>query len=173
MLELHQALEDKWLVAYTKPRLEKVALENLERQGFEVYLPLYKKFKNTETGAVPFFEPLFPRYILFRPSKTEQSIETVRNTKGISHVVRFGYEPGLLGQVIVDTIRSLEASQNLATPEEMHNLKIGQKVRINYVTLSNLEGLVQKVSKKRVEVLLEILGRQIVLKIDQHLVEKN
>ena len=74
----HNPWQDKWLVAYTKPRLELVALQNLERQNFEVYLPRYKKFKNTEEGPVPVFEPMFPRYILFRPSKAEQSIEAER-----------------------------------------------------------------------------------------------
>ena len=95
--------QDKWLVAYTKPRLELVALQNLERQSFEVYLPRYKKFKNTEEGPVPVFEPMFPRYILFRPSKAEQSIEAVRSTKGISHVVRFGFEPGVVSASMVAT----------------------------------------------------------------------
>ena len=28
--------QDKWLVAYTKPRQEQVALQNLERQNFDV-----------------------------------------------------------------------------------------------------------------------------------------
>ena len=48
----HNPWQDKWLVAYTKPQLELVALQNLERQNFEVYLPRYKKFKNTEEGRV-------------------------------------------------------------------------------------------------------------------------
>ena len=86
--------QDKWLVAYTKPRQEQVAFQNLERQNFEVYLPRYKKFKNTASGSVPVFEPMFPRYIFFRPSQATHSIETVRSTKGVSHLVRFGFEPG-------------------------------------------------------------------------------
>ena len=161
----------KWLVAYTKPRQEQVALQNLERQNFEAYLPLYKKFKNTETGSVPVFEPMFPRYILFRPSKPEQSIETVRSTKGISHVVRFGHDPGVVGEDMVATLTAFETSQNHATLEEMSSFKAGQKVKLKHVALGNMEGLVQSVSSKRVAVLLEILGRPTVVQLDHHQLE--
>ena len=167
----HNPWQDKWLVAYTKPRLELVALQNLERQNFEAYLPRYKKFKNTETGPVPVFEPMFPRYILFRPSKAEQSIETVRSTKGISHVVRFGFEPGVVSSSMVATIQTFEASQNQATLQEMSNFKAGQKVKLKHVGLGALEGLVQSVSAKRVAVLLEILGRPTLVQVDHHQVE--
>ena len=163
--------QDKWLVAYTKPRQEQVALQNLERQNFEAYLPRYKKFKNTEAGPVPVFEPMFPRYILFRPSKPEQSIETVRSTKGISHVVRFGFEPGVVSSSMVATIQNFEASQHQATLQEMSNFKAGQKVKLKHVGLGALEGLVQSVSSKRVAVLLEILGRPTVVQLDHHQVE--
>ena len=163
--------EDRWLVAYTKPRLEQVALQNLERQAFEVYLPLYKKFKKTETGSVPVFEPMFPRYIFFRPGKEGQSIESVRSTKGISNVVKFGYEPGVVSAQLVSAIRDFEATQNQATLEEMSNLKAGQKVKLKHVALGNMEGLVQSVSKKRVSVLLEILGRSTVVQLDHHQLE--
>ena len=163
--------QDKWLVAYTKPRLELVALQNLELQNFEAYLPRYKKFKNTETGPVPVFEPMFPRYILFRPSKPEQSIETVRSTKGISHVVRFGFEPGVVSSSMVATLKEFETLQNQATLQEMSNFKAGQKVKLKHVALGALEGLVQSVSSKRVAVLLEILGRPTVVQVDHHQVE--
>jgi transcriptional antiterminator RfaH len=163
--------QDKWLVAYTKPRLELVALQNLERQNFEAYLPRYKKFKNTEEGPVPVFEPMFPRYILFRPSKAEQSIEAVRSTKGISHVVRFGHEPGVVGEDMVATLKAFETSQNQATLQEMSNFKAGQKVKFKHVALGALEGLVQSVSSKRVAVLLEILGRPTVVQLGHHQVE--
>ena len=169
--KLNEKWQDKWLVAYTKPRLEHIALQNLELQNFEAYLPRYKKFKNTEAGPVPVFEPMFPRYILFRPIKPEQSIETVRSTKGISHVVRFGHEPGVVSANMVANIQAFEASQNQATLQEMSNFKAGQKVKLKHVALGNMEGLVQSVSSKRVAVLLEILGRPTVVQVDHHQVE--
>ena len=162
---------ERWLVAYTKPRLEQVALQNLERQHFETYLPLYKKFKNTETGPAPVLEPMFPRYIFFRPSTPQQSIETVRSTKGISHIVRFGFELGIVSADMVASLREFEVSQNQATLQEMSNFKVGQKVKLKHVALGAFEGLIQSVSKKRVAVLLEIMGRETLVQMEHHQIE--
>src|SRR5690554_2995743 len=86
-----------WHVAYTKPRQENIAKDNLERQGFEVYLPLFKTFKKPRQmadraapGKLLTFEPMFPRYIFFRPSSAQQSMGTLRSTRGVSTVVMFG-----------------------------------------------------------------------------------
>ena len=164
--------QDKWLVAYTKPRMEQVALANLERQQFEAYLPLYKKFKTTEAGPTPVFEPMFPRYIFFRPSSAQQSTEVVRSTKGISNIVRFGFEPGVMSGQMVASIQAFEAAQNQATLQEMSGFKAGQKVKFKHAALGALEGLVQSVSSKRVAVLLDIMGRSTVVQMDHHQLEE-
>jgi transcriptional antiterminator RfaH len=164
-------VQNRWYLAYTKPRQEQIALTNLEQQAFEAYLPLYKKFKKTEQGPVAQFEPMFPRYILFRPSKAEQSISVVRNTKGIATIVRFGFEPALLNDELVQRIRLLEEDRNHATLQELSNLKAGQTVRLKHTALGGIEGLIQSVSSKRVAVLLEILGRPTVVQVEHHQVE--
>jgi len=161
----------RWYLAYTKPRHEQIAQTNLEQQAFEAYLPLYKKFKKTELGPVALFEPMFPRYILFRPSKPEQSISAVRSTKGIANLVRFGFEPALLHDEVVQRIRLLEQDRNHATLQELSNLKAGQTVRLKHTALSGVEGLIQSVSSKRVSVLLGILGRPTVVQLEHHQVE--
>jgi transcriptional antiterminator RfaH len=53
----------------------------------------------------------------------------------------------------------------------MSGFKAGQKVKLKHVALGNMEGLVQSVSKKRVAVLLEILGRPTVVQVDHHQLE--
>jgi transcriptional antiterminator RfaH len=168
---LQNPWHNKWLVAYSKPRQEQVALQNLEHQHFETYLPRYKKFKNTETGPVPVLEPMFPRYIFFRPSTPQQSIESVRSTKGISHIVRFGFEPGIVSADMVASLQEFEALQNQATLQEVSNFKAGQKVTLKHVALGSFEGLIQSVSKKRVAVLLEIMGRETVVQMEHHQIE--
>ena len=161
----------RWYLAYTKPRQEQIALNNLQQQGFDAYLPLYKKFKKTEQGPVALFEPMFPRYILLRPGKPEQSISVVRSTKGIASLVRFGFEPAQILDELVQRIRQLEQDRNQATLQELGNLRAGQTVRLQHTALGGIEGLVQSVSSKRVAVLLEILGRPMVVDLEHHQVE--
>ena len=169
--DLENKASDRWYLAYTKPRQETVAHSNLEQQGFEAYLPLFKKFKKTEQGPVPLFEPMFSRYILFRPGRSGQSISAVRSTKGVTTIVRFGFEPALLQEDVVQRIRLMEQLRLQATIEELNQLKVGQKVRLKHTALGAIEGLVHNVSSKRVAVLLEILGRPMVVQVDHHQVE--
>ena len=160
-----------WYLAYTKPRQEEIARVNLEQQGFEVYLPLFKKFKKTEQGPVSVFEPMFPRYIFFKPGKPGQSISAVRSTKGITTIVRFGFEPAVIDEELLHRIRQLEEDRNHATLQDISNLKAGQAVRLKHTALGGVEGLIQSVSSKRVAVLLEILGRPAVVQLEHHQVE--
>lgn len=161
----------RWYLAYTKPRQEHIALFNLEQQAFEAYLPLYKKFKKTEQGPAALFEPMFPRYILFRPRRSEQSISSVRSTKGIATLVRFGFEPALVLDDLVQRIRQIEVNRHHATLQDISNLKAGQSVVLQHTPLAGMEGFIQSVSSKRVAVLLEILGRPTVVQLEHHQVE--
>ena len=163
--------QSRWFLAYTKPRFESVAHVNLQQQGFEVYLPLYKKFKKTETGSVSVFEPMFPRYIFFRPSRPSQSITTVRSTKGVNNLVRFGFEPAVLPDNLLHMIRELEQSRNQVSVQQASPFKTGQSVRLKHNALNNMQGLVQSVGAKRVAVLLEIMGRPTVVQVEHHQIE--
>ena len=161
----------RWYLAYTKPRQEDIAKLNLDQQGFETYLPLYKKFKKTEQGPVSVFEPMFPRYLFFKPGRAEQSISTVRSTKGVTTLVRFGFEPAVIDEELLRRIRQIEEDRDHATMVELSQLKPGQAVRLQHTALRGVEGLIQSVSSKRVAVLLEILGSPVVVQLEHHQVE--
>lgn len=161
----------RWYLAYTKPRQEDIAKINLEQQGFETYLPLYKKFKKVEQGPVGVFEPMFPRYLFFRPGRVGQSISSVRSTKGVTTLVRFGFQPALIGEELLRRIRQIEQDRDQATLLELSPLKRGQTVRLQHSALQGVEGLIQSVSSKRVAVLLEILGNPVVVQLEHHQVE--
>lgn len=160
-----------WFLAYTKPRAEQQAQVNLQQQEFEVYLPLYKKFKKTETGSVSVFEPMFPRYIFFRPTRPSQSIATVRSTKGVNNLVRFGFEPAVLQDPMVALIREVEHSRNQVSAQEASPFKAGHRVRLKHNALNNVQGLVHSVGSKRIAVLLEIMGRPTVVEVEHHQLE--
>jgi transcriptional antiterminator RfaH len=164
-------LSSLWYLAYTKPRFEGVAQVNLQQQAFDVYLPMYKKFKKTETGSVSVFEPMFPRYIFFRPTRPGQSISSVRSTKGVNNLVRFGFEYAVLQDNRVELIRQLEQGRNQISVLEASPFQAGQSVRLKHNALNNMQGLVQSVGSKRIAVLLEIMGRPTVVQVEHHQLE--
>lgn len=163
--------EPVWFLAYTRPRLETVALQNLLQQGFNAYLPLYKCLKKTDSGSHAAFEPMFARYVFFRPSHANQSIGTVRSTRGVGHVVSFGHMPATIRPDTLWAIRQLEQARNTADVAELSALRPGTAVRFSNPAFVGLEGLVKSVSNQRVSVLLEIMGRQQVVTVDRHQLE--
>ena len=171
MFEPQVSPADIWYLAYTKPRQEEIARMNLDRQKFDAYLPLFKKFKKTEAGPVAVFERMFRRYIFFRPSQNGQSISVVRSTKGVNNLVRFGFEPATLDNELIERIRQMEQVRSQASVQDINNLKVGQQVVLKNTPLGALEGVVQTVSSKRVAVLLEILGHPTLVKLGHHQIE--
>ncbi len=161
-----------WHVAYTKPRQEDIAKINLERQGFEVYLPLFKTFKKprkggdaSQAGVLLIHEPMFPRYVFFKPKSATQSLGTLRSTRGVASVVMFGATFAHIPLELLQSIRAAEQLRNDAGLDQVSPFQPGSRVRLSDPALAGLEGLVQEVSAKRVVLLLEILGRQKTLKV--------
>lgn len=155
-----------WYVAHTKPRQEAVALDNLRRQAFDVYLPMFKVFKVARRGrargaadAMTGTEPMFPRYIFLRPTRAAQSLSSVRSTLGVSRLVMFGAQPATIRQALLDDIRAAETLREQADLSQISPYQPGMAVRLQDPAFSGLQALVQAVSVDRVTLLLEILGR--------------
>ncbi|MER1940079.1 transcriptional activator RfaH [Castellaniella sp. FW104-16D08] len=148
-----------WYVAHTKPRQESTACQQLLRQDFEVYLPLFKVFKKRRGDALTTHEPMFPRYLFLRPTRATQSLSVVRSTVGISRLVMFGTQPATLADTAVQAIRQAEALRETANDGQVSPFKPGMPVQIQDSPLAGLQALVQAVSKDRVTLLLTILGR--------------
>jgi transcriptional antiterminator RfaH len=167
------AFDAPWYLAYTKPRQEQVAQMNLQKQAFETYLykALSKKLAADDTQATEIFEPMFARYVFFRPSNPRQSIATARSTRGLSNIVSFGFEMATIRSDTIATIRACEQKRNVADISTCNPFQKGDKVRFRTDGLLSLEGLVEGVSVKRVKLLLEILGRQKIVTVEHFLVE--
>lgn len=148
-----------WHVAYTRPRQEQTALVNLERQGFEAYLPLFKNCRNTAAGLQPHYEPMFPRYLFVRAARAGQSLASVASTRGAVGLVRFGGCPADIGEDTVHGIRALELQRNQASLEALSPIRPGAHVRLRSGALRGIEGLVVSVARQRVTFLLDMLGR--------------
>lgn len=158
-------LPSAWYVAHTKPRQERTAAEQLRRQDFEVYLPLFKVFREpgrrrcTSDPAPTAHEPMFPRYLFLRPTRTTQSLSVVRSTVGVSRLVMFGHQPATLADDAVQAIRRAEELRETASPADLSPYRPGMAVRLRDPVLGGVQALVQSVSADRVTLLLEILGR--------------
>lgn len=150
-----------WYLVHTKPRQEKCALENLERQGFECYLPTSSAERLRRGSVVLAEEPLFPRYLFIRLGQSEsaQSWAPIRSTKGVSRIVCFGLEPAKVSERLVEELRSREAVLQ-SKPEKL--FKPGDRVRLTEAPFAEVEGIFQMADgARRAMVLIELLSKQV------------
>lgn len=154
-----------WYLIYTKPRQEKCALENLERQGYRCYLPLLPK-ETIRRGALALSdEPLFPRYLFINLAQDfmAKSWSPIRSTKGVSRLVRFGAEPAKVDDALVDLLRANEAS---LLEEPVRLFTPGERVRFTEGPFAGIEGVYQMTDgDRRVMVLIELMSKPVPVQV--------
>jgi transcriptional antiterminator RfaH len=150
-----------WYLIHSKPRQEKCALENLERQGYPCYLPTLPAEKLRRGQLRVSDEPLFPRYLFIRLGQgdTAKSWAPIRSTKGVSQLVRFGSEPAKVDDALVEQLRAHEAALQ-AEPERLFSP--GERVRVADGPFAGIEGVYQMAEgERRVMVLIELLNKPV------------
>jgi transcriptional antiterminator RfaH len=154
-----------WYVVHTKPRQEKCALDNLNRQGYDCYLPTIPCEKIRQGLLTVLDEPLFPRYLFIRlgQDNSTKSWLPVRFTKGVSRLVSFGSEPARVDDKLIELLRTHEASVQ-GNPERI--FKMGQRVCLTDFPFAGIEGVYRMPDgESRVIVLIEILSQTVELRV--------
>lgn len=95
----------QWYVIHTKPRQEQRALENLQRQGFEAWLPMIALEKVRRSRLTQVTEPMFSRYLFIRLDTTQTNWSPIRSTLGVSKLVSFGNVPAAVPDALIDMLR--------------------------------------------------------------------
>ncbi len=96
-----------WYLIHSKIRQERLALENLEQQGFECFLPQINA-EHLKSGVLPVVqESLFPRCLFIRLGTDwkSQSWGRIRATVGVNRLVTFGRTPAKIHDNLVSAIR--------------------------------------------------------------------
>jgi transcriptional antiterminator RfaH len=149
-----------WFAVYCKPRQELVAQENLERQGFHTYLPRIQLKRRRREKWIDAIEVLFPRYLFIRVDLTKNSIAPVRSTRGAVGLVRFGSQPAIIADEVMEALSRHENAESGLHPCDQSVFSEGELVRLTEGPFVEMEGIFsQENSEKRVTVLLELLGR--------------
>ncbi len=150
-----------WFAVATKPRAEAVALENLQRQGFECLLPRLRRMVRGGGGVKARIECLFPSYLFLHADPQLTSLAPVRSTRGARGLVRFGGVPAEVPDAVIDDILRRTNQDDGLIHVQVPSLKPGQVVRLTSGCLSGLEAIfLLEHSGDRVRLLLDFLGSQ-------------
>jgi len=151
---------ERWYVVRTHTHCEAKAKANLQRQGFEVYLPQYTKTRRYARKVENVRAPLFPRYLFVRMDLTAHRWRAVHSSIGVSQLICNGDEPTPVAQGIVSQIKSREDDDGLVVVARQASFKKGQKVLVQAGPFAHMDGVFDCADdKQRVFVFLELLGR--------------
>jgi transcriptional antiterminator RfaH len=152
-----------WYLVHTKPRQEKCALQNLEWQGYECYLPIVSSEKLRQNASVFVDEPLFPRYLFSRLGRggSDKSWNPIGSTRGVSRLVRFGTEPAKVEDTLIDFLKVRES-----TAQPIPLFKPGERVQVLDGPFAGIEGIYQMADgERRVIVLIELLSKSVAMRV--------
>jgi transcriptional antiterminator RfaH len=160
-----------WYLIHSKIRQERVALENLELQGFECFLPLIRAEKLRRGTLQVVQEALFPRYLFIRlgTGLASQSWSPIRSTLGVSRLVTFGQTPAKIDQDLVDQLRVKSESAEV----QLRHFEPGEAVVVTDGPFVGLEAIYQMADGEgRVMVLLNILSKPVKMRVSPASIQK-
>jgi transcriptional antiterminator RfaH len=166
-------MQPNWFAVYTRPRQERIALENLERQGFRCFLPMAVNPYQRRTARQLRIEPLFPRYLFLNAVADQQSLGPVRSTRGVGSLVHFGNELALIPETIIRAIRCrCDPATGLVRLDPVP-VQVGDKVRVFDGPLAGLEGIFrERKGSNRALLLMKLLGTESTVEVDALLLKK-
>lgn len=157
--ELTEVGQPFWFCLRAAPKREHLAAKTLNRElQLPVIAPRVRFRKLTERGPVWFVEAMFPGY-LFAEFIYRELYRRVVHTNGVTGLVRFGDHVPTIEPSTLDPLRP--SSNEIITFDRQ--LEIGETVKIAEGPLQGFEAVVTRLlpATKRVQILLEFLGRGI------------
>lgn len=152
----------KWLVVYTRPRLEKKVFGWLVQKGIEAYCPMNKVEKKWSDRVKSVEEPLFKSYVFVHVSEAEQA--SVRLTSGVLNFVYWLGKPAVVKPKEIDLIKRFLNEYSNVIVEPM-DVQMDDVVMITAGALMEKEGRVIKRFGKKVAIEVASLGRRLVVQV--------
>ena len=123
----------------------------------------------TRRGVVRVSEPLFPCYVFVR-CVLEQNFHDVQRTNGIVTMVHFATRIPKIADSVIDELKECFAGGETMTVED--RIKPGDEVLLAEGAFAGMRAFVLRVmpARKRVQVLLDVLGRPTPAEIDENAV---
>ncbi|HBS84983.1 MAG: hypothetical protein A2W91_07090 [Bacteroidetes bacterium GWF2_38_335] len=154
----------KWFALYTRPRFEKKAFDDLVKNGFEAYLPLYKTLRVWSDRKKMVEAPLFSSYCFVRIDP-KFYLEPLK-AYGVVKYVWFDGKPVPVPEKEIDSVKILCGSM-LPLEYASLDLEPGQKIRINHGVLKGLEGeYIEKAGKNKILVRVNSISHALMVTID-------
>ena len=151
---MKQSLDKKWCIAQIKPNSYRSAIQNLERQGFQTFLPKMEITQRQENKFLVKNVFVFPGYmfVCFDPHSINWT--KINSTYGVSKILTFNKKPS---EISSDLILELKTRYEInCNPMQKEKLQKGDSLKFYKGPFADLIAKVESVdSNNRIWVLLE------------------
>src|SRR3989338_8978188 len=157
----------QWFVSHTQPLKEIVAQIHLLEQGYEVYLPRFKKLKKHARKVEEVLSPLFPRYIFICMDISTTQWRQINGTRGISYLLTGSSgKPSFISTKIIESLKAQEEAPGVVPLHSVTTLCVGDKVLLTEGMFKDQLAVLEKFTDTyRVQVLLSLLGKDVRLSV--------
>jgi transcriptional antiterminator RfaH len=162
--------ERRWYVVKTQPRREIFAAEQLQNQGFIVFLPKQVKTVRHARRVRTGFGAFFPSFLFVELDVERQRWRSINGTRGVSHLVTQAEHPVPAPVGVIEDL--IAACDERGVLVEGPWLEIGQEVRITHGPFVDHVAVIDRFGNAdAVRVLLEIMGAVVPLEAKrEHLI---
>jgi transcription antitermination factor NusG len=156
-----------WFALQVRTRQEASVAQQLNGQGYERFLPLYKLRKRWSDRIKEVNAPLFPGYLFCRFNPQDRL--PILKTPGVIQIVGFNNGPTAVDE---GEIRSIQTLVTAGVPHQPWPfLAAGDRVRIESGPLLGLEGILVDVKRShRLVLSVTLLQRSVAVEIDSALI---
>ena len=167
---MNQCLDKKWFIAQIKPNSYYITTQNLERQGFETFLPKMEITQKQKNKFVVKNVNVFPGYMFVCFDPFIISWNKINSTYGVSKILTFNKKPSeISSDLILELKTKYEINRN---PMQKEKIQKGDSIKFNLGPFADLIAKVESVDENnRIWVILEAMGGYQRLKLQS--VEKN
>jgi transcriptional antiterminator RfaH len=149
---------ERWYVAMTAPRKERLAESQLDNQLYRSFLPLQLETRRHARKFTTVLAPVFPRYIFVILDLERQRWRSVNGTFGVQRLITDGERPLAVAPGIVETLVQ-SSDRRGALIYRGDELAIGEKVKLVSGPFAGSLGILQRLDGAgRVQILLSLLG---------------
>jgi transcriptional antiterminator RfaH len=152
-------MSKEWYIIQFKPNSHHQASKNLNRQGFETFLPLHDTTSRKLSRFISTSKPLFPGYMFIKFDRAESEWHKINNTYGVSCLITFN---SILKSIPTNFVESLMKRYDLSGKLlPLKKLKNGDQVTVLKGPFANFIATVEKYEDdQRIWVLMDLMGRK-------------
>lgn len=161
---------ESWYLLYCKRGQLLRAKEHLERQAVSCLSPMIGLEKIVKGKRTRVNELLFPNYLFVKFNPEQIHTTTISATRGVSHFVRFGTQPAIVPDGVIENLRTEIPAQVLIDPTTPQP---GDKVMITNGIFEGLQAIfTEPDGEARSILLLNLLNKPVIRSIDNKQFEK-